>query len=46
MNLFCLIIIFLTSPKKLMEYQKKYFENELVEKNIENLNTIKIQNEN
>ena len=35
---------FLTSPKKLMEYQKQYFDNELVESNIKNLNWIKIDN--
>ena len=35
---------FLTSPKKLMEYQKQYFDNELVESNIKNLNWIKIKN--
>ncbi len=35
---------FLTSPKKLMEYQKQYFDNELIESNIENLNWIKIDN--
>ena len=35
---------FLTSPKKLMEYQKQYFDNELVESNIKNLNWIKINN--
>ena len=33
---------FLTSPTKLMEYQKKYFDSELIEINIENLNWIKI----
>ena len=31
---------YLTSPKKLMEYQKKYFDNELFEADIENLNWI------
>ena len=35
---------FLTSPKKLTEYQKQYFDNELIESNIENLNWIKINN--
>ena len=35
---------FLTSPKKLMEYQKKYFDNELIENDIKNLNWIKINN--
>tara|TARA_Y100000590_G_scaffold351200_1_gene403373 strand:+ start:945 stop:1250 length:306 start_codon:yes stop_codon:yes gene_type:complete len=33
---------FLTSPKRLMEYQKQYFDSELIEINIENLNWIKI----
>ena len=33
---------YLTSPKKLMEYSKKYFENELIQKNIEDLNWLKI----
>ncbi len=33
---------FLTSPTKLMEYQKQYFDSELMEINIENLNWIKI----
>ena len=35
---------YLTSPKKLMEYQKKYFDNELLESNIQNLNLVEIQN--
>ena len=35
---------FLTSPKRLMEYQKQYFDSELIESNIENLNWIKINN--
>ena len=35
---------YLTSPKKLMEYQKKYFDNELLEADIENLNWIEIRN--
>ena len=34
----------LTSPKKLMEYQKKYFDNELFEADISSLNWIEIQN--
>ena len=33
---------YLTSPKKLIEYQKKYFENELLEADIENLNWMEI----
>ena len=33
---------FLTSPKKLMEYQKLYFENELIQSDIANFNWIKI----
>ena len=35
---------YLTSPKKLMEYQKKYFDNELFEADISSLNWIEIQN--
>ena len=35
---------YLTSPKKLMEYQKKYFDNELLESNIQSLNWVEIQN--
>ena len=35
---------YLTSPKKLMEYQKKYFDNELLEADIESLNWIKKKN--
>ena len=35
---------YLTSPKKLMEYQKKYFDNELLEADIESLNWIKNEN--
>ncbi len=34
---------YLTSPKKLIEYQKKYFDNELLEADIENLNWIEIK---
>ena len=33
---------FLTSPTRLMKYQKQYFDSELIEINIENLNWIKI----
>ena len=36
---------YLTSPKKLMEYQKKYFDNELFETDIQSLNWIEIKNE-
>ena len=36
---------YLTSPKKLMEYQKKYFDNELLESDIKNLNWIEKKNE-
>tara|TARA_Y100000590_G_scaffold410621_1_gene503864 strand:- start:395 stop:700 length:306 start_codon:yes stop_codon:yes gene_type:complete len=36
----------LTSPKKLMEYQKVYFENELIQKNIDNLNWMSTKNNN
>ena len=35
---------YLTSPKKLMEYQQLYFESEFVQVDIENLNWIKIKN--
>ena len=37
---------YLTSPKKLMEYQKKYFDNELFEADIRSLNWIENQNDN
>ena len=36
---------YLTSPKKLMEYQKKYFDNELFEADIRSLNWIETQND-
>ena len=36
----------LTSPKKLIEYQKHYFEDKFKQKKIENLNTIEILNDN
>ena len=32
----------LTSPKKLMDYQQIYFEESFIQKNIENLNWIRI----
>ena len=32
----------LTSPKKLIEYQKYYFEDKFIQKKIENLNKIQI----
>ena len=35
---------YLTSPKKLMEYQKNYFDNELLEADIESLNWIENEN--
>ena len=35
---------YLTSPKKLMEYQKEYFDNNLLEADIKNFNWIQIQN--
>ena len=35
---------YLTSPKKLMEYQKKYFDSELFEADIQSLNWVDIQN--
>ena len=34
----------LTAPKKLIEYQKLYFEKDLVQRKISNLNWIKINN--
>ena len=37
---------YLTSPKQLMEYQKKYFDHELFEADIQSLNWIEIKNEN
>ena len=33
---------YITSPKKLMEYQKKYFEDELIQKDIQDLSWIEI----
>ena len=36
----------LTSPKKLIEYQKYYFDDKFIQKKIENLNTIQIVNDN
>ena len=36
---------YLTSPKKLMEYQKQYFDNELQEADIESFNWIEYENE-
>ena len=35
---------FLTSPKKLIEYQKLYFEDELIQNDVKNLNWFKIEN--
>ena len=35
---------YLTSPKKLINYQKKYFDNELLEADIQSLNWIEIEN--
>tara|TARA_Y100001970_G_C14221129_1_gene852727 strand:- start:1618 stop:1923 length:306 start_codon:yes stop_codon:yes gene_type:complete len=35
---------YLASPKKLMEYQKKYFDNELIEADIQSLYLVEIQN--
>ena len=35
---------FLSSPKKLNEYQKKYFENDLIPTNIKNIKEINFQN--
>ena len=34
----------LTSPKKLMEYQKLFFDQEFIQKRIENLSTFEILN--
>ena len=36
----------LTSPKKLIEYQKYYFEDKFIQKKIENFNTIQILSDN
>ena len=35
-----------TSPKKLMEYQKKFFDNELLESDLKSLNWIEIRDKN
>ena len=35
---------YLTSPSKLIEYQKKYFDNELLEIDIKNFNWLEIKN--
>ena len=35
----------LTSPKKLMEYQQLYFDDNLIQKNIENLKWVEIKDE-
>ena len=35
----------LTSPKKLIDYQRSYFEDEFLQKKIEDLNIIEITNE-
>ena len=35
---------YLSSPQKLLEYQQKFFENELVPVDIQNLNQIKFNN--
>ena len=35
---------YLSSPKKLLEYQQKFFENELVPVDIQNLNQIEFNN--
>ena len=35
---------YLTSPKKLINYQKKYFDNELIEADLESLNWVEIKN--
>ncbi len=36
---------YLTSPKKLMEYQKLYFDSELIQNDIKNLYWMKIKND-
>ena len=36
---------FLSSPQKLLEYQQKFFENELVPVDIQNLNQIEFNNQ-
>ncbi len=36
---------YLTSPSKLIEYQKKYFDNELLEIDIKNFNWLEIKND-
>ena len=36
---------YLSSSEKLLEYQSQYFEDELMQKNIENIKIFKIQNE-
>ncbi len=35
---------YLTSPKKLMEYQELYFESQIIQKDVNDLNWIKIEN--
>ncbi len=35
---------FLSSPKKLLEYQQKFFENQLIPVDIQNLNQIEFNN--
>ena len=35
----------LTSPKKLMEYQRFYFENNFIQKKIENLSKVEVLND-
>ena len=35
---------YLSSSEKLLEYQSQYFEDELIQKNIENIKVIKIKN--
>ncbi len=37
---------YLTSPSKLMEYQDLFFDNKLIQKNIDNLKLIEIENNN
>ena len=41
-NLNIVEVLPITSPKKLMDYQRKYFENELIPIDIEKTNTITV----
>jgi len=37
---------YLSSSEKLLEYQSQYFEDELIQKNIENIKVFKVKNKN